>query len=62
LGIRNGANLRFNVGVQHLQTLLGHPRQCRETFPDKRRGINTTYPIGDIGMAAQRFSMRPFLI
>jgi len=38
--------------VQHLQTLLGHLRQCCETFPDKRQGINTTYPMADFGMAA----------
>ena len=38
--------------MQHLRTLLGHLRQCCETLPDKRRGINTTYPIADIGMAA----------
>ncbi len=38
--------------MRHLQTLLGHLRLCCERFPDKRRGLNTTYPIGDIGMAA----------
>jgi len=38
--------------VQRLESLLGHLRQCCDSFPDKRRGINTTYPIADIGMAA----------
>jgi len=35
-----------------LETLLGSLRGCLERFPDKRRGINTTYGMGDIGMAA----------
>jgi len=38
--------------VDRLQTLLGRLRQCCESFPDKRRGINTTYRIADIAMAA----------
>lgn len=38
--------------MQRLESLLGHLRQCCERLPDKRRGINTTYPIADIGMAA----------
>jgi hypothetical protein len=38
--------------VDRLQTLLGRLRQCCESFPDKRRGINTSYPIADIAMAA----------
>ncbi len=38
--------------MQRLESFLGHLRQCCESFPDKRRGINTTYPIADIGMAA----------
>ena len=38
--------------MQRLESLLGHLRQCCDSFPDKRRGINTTYPIADIGMAA----------
>jgi Transposase DDE domain len=38
--------------VEHLQSLLGRLRQCCETFPDKRRGMNTIYSIADIGMAA----------
>jgi hypothetical protein len=44
--------MRFNVGVQRLQSLIGRLRQACETFPDKRRGMNLTYPIADIGMAA----------
>src|SRR4051794_33935974 len=31
--------------------LLGSLRDCLDRFPDKRRGGNTTYPMGDIGMA-----------
>jgi len=38
--------------VQPLIPLLGSLRRCLDTLPDKRRGINTTYRIGDIGMAA----------
>jgi len=44
--------MRFNIGVQHLDSLIGRLRQCFETFPDKRRGMNITYPIADIAMAA----------
>ena len=35
-----------------LDSLLGSLRGCLDRFPDKRRGMNATYPIGDIGMAA----------
>lgn len=35
-----------------LESLLDRLRQCCKSLPDKRRGINTTYPIADIGMAA----------
>jgi hypothetical protein len=35
-----------------LETLFGSLRQCLEGFPDKRRGLNVTYPMADIGMAA----------
>jgi hypothetical protein len=38
--------------VNRLETLLGSFRRCCETFPDPRRGGNTTYRIADIGMAA----------
>ena len=44
--------MQFNVIVQRLKFLIGRLRQCCETFPDKRRGMNTTYSIADIGMAA----------
>jgi len=44
--------MRFGVCVRLLDSLLGSLRGCLDGFPDKRRGINTTYPIGDIGMAA----------
>jgi hypothetical protein len=35
-----------------LDSLLGSLRGCLDRFPDKRRGMNTTYGMGDIGMAA----------
>jgi hypothetical protein len=35
-----------------LGSLLGSLRGCLDRFPDKRRGINTTYSMGDVGMAA----------
>jgi hypothetical protein len=39
-------------GVRALEPLLGCLRRCLEGFPDKRRGLNTQYSMGDIGMAA----------
>jgi hypothetical protein len=50
--IRNAPGIRFNIRVQRLDRLIGRLRQCFETSPDKRRGINTTYSIADIAMAA----------
>src|SRR5664279_5926032 len=44
--------MRFAVCVRPLDSLLGSLRGCLDGFPDKRRGINTTYGMGDIGMAA----------
>src|SRR4051812_50082430 len=44
--------MRFGACVRPLDALLGSLRDRLERFPDKRRGINTTYPMGDIGMAA----------
>jgi len=35
-----------------LDTILSSLRGCLEGFPDKRRGVNTRYSMGDIGMAA----------
>lgn len=35
-----------------LETMIGSLRRCLDGFPDKRRGLNTRYPMGDIGMAA----------
>src|SRR5258707_2427663 len=35
-----------------LDSLLGSLRGCLDRFPDKRRGINTTYSMGDVAMAA----------
>ena len=40
------------VGVRPLESLLGSLRGCLDGFPDKRLGMNTTYEMGDIGMAA----------
>jgi hypothetical protein len=44
--------MRFVAGVRPLESLLGVLRGCLDRFPDKRRGVNTTYGMGDIGMAA----------
>jgi hypothetical protein len=44
--------MRFVSGVRPLDVLLGSLRGCLDRFPDKRRGLNTTYAMGDIGMAA----------
>jgi hypothetical protein len=44
--------MRFVAGVRPLDPLLRSLRGCLDGFPDKRRGINTTYGMGDIGMAA----------
>lgn len=35
-----------------LESMLGCLRRCLDGFPDKRRGLNTRYAMGDIGMAA----------
>src|SRR5882762_6661295 len=35
-----------------LETMLGSLRRCLDGFPDKRRGLNTRYAMGDIAMAA----------
>ncbi len=35
-----------------LETMLGSLRRCLDGFPDKRRGLNTRYSLGDIGMSA----------
>ena len=35
-----------------LDSLLGSLPGCLDRFPDRRRGMNATYRIGDIGMAA----------
>ena len=40
------------VGVRPLESLLGSLRGCLDRFPDKRLGMNTSYGMGDIGMAA----------
>ena len=42
----------FMAAMPVLDSLLGSLRGCLDRFPDKRRGMNTTYGIGDIGMAA----------
>jgi hypothetical protein len=38
--------------MRPLDVLLGSLRSCLNRFPDKRRGHNSTYLMGDIGMAA----------
>ena len=47
--------MRFVACVDPLDSLLGSLRGCLDRFPDKCRGMNTTFGMGDIGMAA--FSM-----
>src|SRR3954447_5840894 len=44
--------MRFGARMRPLDALLGSLRDCLDRFPDKRRGLNTTYLMGDIGMAA----------
>src|SRR3954463_968895 len=44
--------MRFGAHMRPLDALLGSLRSCLDRFPDKRRGGNTTYLMGDIGMAA----------
>jgi hypothetical protein len=50
VSIRSG--MRFGTDMRPLDILLRSLRNCLERFPDKRHGSNTTYPMGDIGMAA----------
>ncbi len=38
--------------MRPLETLLGSLRACLAGFPDKRRGLNLTYGMDEIGMAA----------
>ena len=47
--------MQFVACVDPLDSLLGSLRGCLDRFPDKCRGMNTTFGMGDIGMAA--FSM-----
>jgi hypothetical protein len=42
----------FVVCMRLLDSLFGSLRGCLGGFPDKRRGMNTTYSMGEIGMAA----------
>ena len=42
----------FLAAMRSLDSLLGSLRSRLDRFPDKRRGMNTTYSMGDIGMAA----------
>ena len=47
----------FLACMRPLDSLLGSLRGCLDRFADKRRGINTTYGIGDIGMASPEQEM-----
>ncbi len=38
--------------MRRLEPLLGSLRACLDGFPDKRRGLNVSYGMGEIGMAA----------
>jgi hypothetical protein len=42
----------FLACMRPLDSLLGSLRGSLDRFPDKRRGINTTYRMADVGMAA----------
>jgi hypothetical protein len=42
----------FLVPMSTLDSLQGSLRGCPDRFADKRRGMNATYGIGDIGTAA----------
>src|SRR5947209_17658459 len=44
--------MRFGAHMRQLDILLGSLRNCLERLPDQRHGTNTSYPMGDIGMAA----------
>ena len=44
--------MRILAGMRPLDSLLATLRLCLEGLPDKRRGLNTSYGMGDIGMAA----------
>jgi len=52
--MRDSHQVRDALWCPHapLDTLLGSLRDSLDRFPDKRRGINTTYRMADIGMAA----------
>jgi hypothetical protein len=56
--------MRFGACMRPLDALLGSLRACVDRFPDKRHGTNTTYPMGDIGMAAFSvfFLQSPFFL
>jgi hypothetical protein len=43
--------MRFNARMRPLDALFGSLRGCLDGFPDKRRGSNTTYAMGDISLA-----------
>jgi hypothetical protein len=38
--------------MRPLEPLLGSLRACLDGFPGKRRGLNVSYGMGEIGMAA----------
>jgi hypothetical protein len=50
--IRTSAGMGFQARMPAFDSLLGSLRGCLDRFPDKRPGMNATYGIGDIGMAA----------
>src|SRR5271157_550998 len=52
MGIPKDQDVRFFTRVRVLDVLLASLRSCLDQFPDKRRGLNTTYRLPDIGMAA----------
>ena len=39
--------------MRPLEPLLASLRRCLDGFPDKRRGLNTTYRMADIGIMSK---------
>src|SRR5271165_1682117 len=50
--IHKNRDIGFFARVRVLDALLASLRSWLDQFPDKRRGLNTTYRLPDIGMAA----------
>lgn len=51
-GLDRGGIVGFHGAMGALEAMLGSLRRRLDGFPGKRRGLNTRYAMGDIGMAA----------